>query len=100
MDSMGGIIKALKQGRSRVDIDVTYDIFLETRHGHESSSLIMISLIETYSYTDGLLWLSSTGELGGYYPEYWEYCQTTRRPGPHSGWIRRRLWIGYWGSWL
>ncbi|KAI3323382.1 kinase-like protein [Xylariaceae sp. AK1471] len=95
-----GIVKALKQGKSRVHVDVTCDIFLETMKGHEivltHNDFAPRNILVQGSNVIAILdW-----ELAGYYPEYWEYCKAMRRPEWNSGWIRERTLDRILKPWL
>ncbi|KAI1163059.1 kinase-like protein [Nemania serpens] len=85
-----GIVKALKQGKSRIHVDVTCDIFQECMKGHEivlthndfAPRNILVQGAKVVAIID---W-----ELAGYYPDYWEYCKAMRRPDWLSGWITEK----------
>ncbi|KAI2615881.1 kinase-like protein [Hypoxylon sp. NC1633] len=95
-----GIVKALKQDRSQVHIDVTCDILLDTMKGHEivfthndfAPRNILVQGSKVVAILD---W-----ELAGYYPDYWEYCKAMRRPDWESGWIRERTLDKILKPWL
>ncbi|KAI1112723.1 kinase-like protein [Nemania sp. NC0429] len=74
-----GIVKALKQAKSGVFVDVTCDIWLECMKGNEivfthndfAPRNILVRRPKVVAILD---W-----ELSGYYPDYWEYCKAMRR---------------------